>query len=312
MIRNTKNLKVLIVCSGNSGRISPFVKEQSEALQKIGVQIHYFLIKGQGVAGYLKNYFPYRKIIKIVKPDIVHAHYGLSGLLACLQRKVPVITTFHGSDIQEKQNLFFSRWAMSLSKENIFVSEKLKKVAKHDKGTVVPCGIDTVVFRPIEQKDSRKLLNLDLNKKYILFSSNFNEPIKNYDLARNAIELLDIDVELIELKGYSRNEVVLLLNSVNVALLTSFNEGSPQFIKEAMACNLPIVATDVGDIKDVIDKTEGCYITSFEPEDVAGKLKTALNLEMRTEGRAKVERLDNRMIALKIVDIYKRMLWENE
>ena len=95
---------------------------------------------------------------------------------------------------------------------------------------------------------------------------------------------------------------------VDMALMTSFSEGSPQFIKEAMACNLPIVSTDVGDVKEIIQKTEGCYICKNEPEDVAKKIELALDFAKKTTGREKIQHLDNRIIAEKIIQVYQNVL----
>ena len=78
-------------------------------------------------------------------------------------------------------------------------------------------------------------------------------------------------------------------------ILTSFSEGSPQIIKESMACNCPIVSTDVGDVRDVIGETEGCYICSYDPKDVADKIKLALTYSEekgRTNGRKRIIELD--------------------
>jgi glycosyltransferase involved in cell wall biosynthesis len=96
-----------------------------------------------------------------------------------------------------------------------------------------------------------------------------------------------------------------LLNAVDVALMCSFMEGSPQFIKEAMACNCPIVSTDVGDVKEIIKNVPGCYITSFELDDVVEKLRLAFAYGKRTTGRGKIQHLDNNIIARKVVEIYK-------
>lgn len=87
--------------------MSPFIIEQADEMDKLGINVIYFGIKGKGVFGYLKNYFKLYKTVLHENVDIVHAHYGLSGLLAILQRKVPVVITFHGSDIYDKRVRFF-------------------------------------------------------------------------------------------------------------------------------------------------------------------------------------------------------------
>jgi len=129
-------------------------------------------------------------------------------------------------------------------------------------------------------------------------------------LAFSAIEKSGENCELIELENRSREEVNLLLNACNLLLLTSFSEGSPQIIKEAMACNCPVVATDVGDIREVIKGTDGCYITSFDPEDVAEKIKLALQFKGRTNGRKKIQHFDNDLIAEKVYNVYEQIVKE--
>jgi glycosyltransferase involved in cell wall biosynthesis len=299
--------KVLIVCSINRGRVSPFIIEQAESLLNCGVETDYFYIKGKGIKGYLKNLKSLRAKIQEFSPDLIHAHYGFSGLLSCLQRIVPVIVTFHGSDIHGGfKNLILSRITMFLSLNYIFVSNDLKKLANSKKGIVIPCGIDTDLFKPMNKKVCRERLNLPHDKKYILFSSNFDNEIKNYPLAKESItKLNNPTIELIELKNYSRQEVSLLMNAADVCLLTSFNEGSPQFIKESMACNRPIVSTDVGDVSNLFVNVENVFITNYTSEVTADKLKIALGAEY-SSGRNQITSLglDLKSISLKLVSFY--------
>lgn len=302
-------MKVLIVCSGNSGSITPFVKEQGESLQCYGIDINYFLIKGRGITGYLKNLSILREEIKSQQYDLIHAHYGLSALLANLQRKVRVIATYHGSDLNNKRARIFSKLSICLSAKNIFVSSNLAKIPKDSKPIIIPCGVDMEIFKPFEKSACREKMKLNLKKKYILFSSSFNISVKNYPLASEAIKLLnDKDINLLELKDYSRGEVVVLMNAVDLCLMVSKSEGSPQFIKEAMACNCPIVSTDVGDVREMISNTEGCYICSYDLGDVAEKIKKALDFGKRTDGREKIKHLDEKIIAQKIIGVYRKTL----
>lgn len=307
-------MKVLIVCSGNVENFNfiihhAFVYEQIEIIKKMyNVEYDTFFIKGKGILGYLKNLNKLKRKIRSYKPDFVHAHFGLSGLLATLQRIVPTLVTFHGSDANLPELTGLSRLASSLSQYDIFVSDKLKKRISSTTGySIIPCGIDLDTFYPVDMKTAREKLNLDQTKKYILFASHFSNTIKNAPLAFAAVEKLDEKCELLELKNRSREEVNLLLNACNLMLLTSKSEGSPQVIKEAMACNCPIVATDVGDIKDVISGTDGCFITSFESEDVAEKISLALKFNKRTNGLENILSFDNALVAKKVYDIYSRI-----
>jgi len=308
-------MKVLIVCSGNVENFDfeihhAFVFEQIESVKKYcHIEYDTFFIRGTGVVGYLGNLKKLRKKIREYSPDFVHAHFGLSGLLVCLQRIAPIVITFHGSDANLPELRYFSKLAAKLSKYNIFVSEKIqKRIDGNDRYSIVPCGINLDIFYPINMKIAREKLNMAPEKKYILFSSSFTNAVKNAALALSAIAMLQFSIEFIELKNKSRDQINLLLNASNLLLLTSIAEGSPQIIKEAMACNCPIVATDVGDIKEVIAQTEGCYITTFDPSDIAENINLALQFNKRTNGREKIKHFNNKIIAKKIFDIYQEVI----
>jgi|WetSurMetagenome_2_1015567.scaffolds.fasta_scaffold19084_3 teichuronic acid biosynthesis glycosyltransferase TuaC len=308
------NLRVLIVCSGNSMNIPPFIIEQAESLKSIGVVYDIFTIKGKGLLGYLKNYFPLLKKVNYYKPTILHAHYGLSGLLAGLQRRVPVIITLHGSDVNLNRNLLFSKIASCLAKHTIVVNNKMvEKLKLNKKCSIIPCGISLEQCYPIDIILSRKMMDFDINKKYILFSSSFDRVEKNYKLAEESIKLLVEKCLLIELKEYSREQVTLLLNACDVALSTSTSEGSPQFIKEALACNCPIVSTNVGDVKWLIENTEACYLCNFMPNDVAEKIQTAFKFSGKRDkinNRRRITELglDSETIAKRIIEVYNEVI----
>ncbi len=305
-------MKVLIVCSYNAGRISPYIQQQVKSLQKYGIIPEYFLIEKKGFGGYLQ-YFPglIRKI-KQLKPDLIHAHYGLSGLLANLQRKVPVITTFHGSDINNPKVRQLSKIAMVLSTQSVFVSSNLAKLTSaKNKYTILSCGIDLNTFLPMDKTEARRRTGLKVRDIIVLFASSFSNKVKNYPLAEKAINLLDQNIKLIELKGYTQLEVNLLMNACDAALLTSFSEGSPNFIKEAMACNCPIVATDVGDIKEITGGIPGTYICNFSAREIAEKLAVILSSDARTNGREKIFHLDMDLTARKLIEIYEKYRLKN-
>lgn len=302
-------MKILIVCSGNAGYISYLIKEQADSLIEHGIFVDYFILSGKGLIGYSKNIKEFYRKVKKYKTDIVHAHYGLSGMVAVLQKKCPVVITFHGSDINGGiRNRIISTVSSKLSSYNIFVNLTLpNKCFAHHNYSIIPCGVNLKRHFPLEKNICREKLGLSPNKKYLLFSSSFRNPVKNYSLAKIAVDL-NKNVELLELVGYSKEKVNLLLNAVDGLLMTSFNEGSPNVIKEAMACNCPIVSTDVGDVRHVIGETEGCYITSFDPKEVADKIKLALHNGKSKNGREKIKYLDMNIITQKIISVYKKIM----
>ncbi|MBP1640980.1 MAG: glycosyl transferase group 1 [Bacteroidetes bacterium] len=304
-------MKILIVCSATNRQIAPFIKEQAESLLACGEMVEFYLIREKGIKGYLHALSGLKSKISTFRPNIIHAHYGLSGLLANLQRKVPVVTTFHGSDINDPRVLKWSRWAIRLSRYAIFVSQQAVEIANpRSRYSVLPCGVNTNRFFPVNKKIARQQLGWNDGEVYILFAGTHEVEVKNYPLASQAVRNIP-GAQLVELKGFDRDGVNLALNAADVALMTSFTEGSPQFIKEAMACNCPVVSTDVGDVKQLTEGVDGCYITSFEVESVTSGLQEALRFASnkgRTVGREKIQQLgltDNR-IAGELIRIYQR------
>lgn len=306
-------MRILVVANYRHGYFAPFIVEQVDALRELGVEIDFFPVLAKGIKGYLSLRKPLIEKIKKFQPDIIHAHYGLSCLLANLQRRVPVVSTYHGSDINVSSVRVFSRIAIWLSAYNIFVSQKNIDIIKpKNKFALIPCGVDIEIFIPMQQKVAREMLGLNFDDKLVLFAGSFSNRVKNYSLAKSAIEKLE-DVKLMELKGYSREEVAVLMNGVDACLMTSFTEGSPQFIKEAMSCGCPIVSVGVGDVVSVVGNTEGCYISSYDKNDCAEKIQRAIIFSKdigMTSGRERVMKLelDGVSVVEKIVEVYNKIL----
>ena len=294
-------MKVLVVCSRRyyapyTDYVAPFIYEQVEALRARGVECEYYLIAG-GWRGYLKALCGIRKASKTFQPDIIHAHSGLCNLVAVLsllthnskrhstnpQHSTKIVATFHGSDVNARSVRWLSKIAMRLADYNIFVSEQLRHIAGDVAGSaVIPCSVDTTFFHAMDKAECRQLLGWEQDKTYILFSKEFADRVKNYPLAKAAVEKISPlyegvgGVELIELYGYNRQQMVWLYNACDCGLMTSFTEGSPQFIKEAVACGCPIVSTDVGDVREVIEGVPNARICRYDAADVAAQLQEAM------------------------------------
>ena len=325
-------MKILIVGNNKPGHFAPFVEEQARALQQQGCEVVFYGVKGKGLLGYLRALPALCRTIRAEQPDIVHAHYGLSGLLANLQRRVPVVTTYHGSDINKPNILRFSKIAMRLSAHNIFVSQRNVTLALSPNSlityrlkkryTLLPCGVN--LPKPWSELQTHRVEQLTLNQwvqekltagvKHVLFAGAFNNAVKDPELAKAAIHELEskgVKVELIELKGYNRDQVNALMYNCDALLMTSKTEGSPQVIKEAMACGCPIVSVDVGDVAERVSGVEGCYVVSSrEPKDIANALQLAMAFEGKTNGRQRIIEmgLDNEQVAKRLVEIYNQVL----
>jgi len=306
-------MKILFVCSGNKG-VSPIVKSQAESLKNKGIELKIFPIIGKGVWGYLKNIPELKKQIAIFKPDIVHSHYSFCGIIAALaSRKIPVVTSLMGSDTHQSKITkfiikFFSdyRWTKTIVK-----SEDMKIRLGLNNAGVLSNGVDLNLFHPLDKKECRINLGLESDKKYVLFVSKPDRKEKNYALAQATIDKVKINsVELKIIYNIDHSLIPVYLNAADVLLLTSKWEGSPNIVKEAMACNVPVIATKVGDIEYLFGDAEGYYYTDPDPDKLAEKINYVLNNDIKPNGRQRIInlKLDSESIADKLIQLYQEVL----
>ncbi len=313
-------MKVLFVSGGNTPfGISPITTNQGNSLNNSGAEIFYFPIIGKGLINYIKNFFLLKQHLSINKYDIIHAHYSMSAFVAALAHAKPLVVSLMGSDVQ---NDYLSKLCIKIFhkfswKYTIVKSARMINSLGLSNISVIPNGVNTDAFNSMDKRACQKQLGWDYNKKHILFAANLSRPEKNYALAKQAFSILNKgNIELHSLFDVSPEQMPLWMNSADVVLLVSLREGSPNVVKEAMACNRPIVATDVGDIRWLLGHTPGCYIVSFDPEDVAVKLKIALEFSEKkgqTKGRDKIIELglDSETIAKRIISVYNSVLGKN-
>lgn len=305
-------MKVLFVSSGNSKMgISSIIKNQGDSLMGIDIELTYFTIKGKGVKGYLKSIFRLRNILSENNYDIIHAHYSLSAFVASLAQANPLVVSLMGSDVKSKGYYrfiikFFHNfyWARTIVKsEDMKISLGIKDLE------IIPNGVNFNIFKPIDYQIALKETKWNNTKKHVLFAANPIRYEKKFNLAKKAFLLLeDNNIELHSLDNVPNKKMPYFFNASDVVLLTSLWEGSPNVIKEAMACNACIVSTDVGDVKDIIRETNGCYIAERDPNDIANKIRMALDYGKERTGRNDIKYLDSRIIANRIIKLYNSIL----
>ena len=169
---------------------------------------------------------------------------------------------------------------------------------------IIPCGVNLDIFSPMNKIVAREKLGWNKKKNYILFSSGFDNPIKNAALAKSTLESLDLEIDLIELKGYTKQEVCILMNAADLLLVTSISETGPIVVKEALACNCPIISTDVGDVKSITEKIDNCFITSYNPNEILEKIRIILASGLRSNGRIFIEPYGLDKVAKKVKLVY--------
>src|SRR6266516_141396 len=231
--------------------------------------------------------------------DVVNGHYAHWCLIARLQWTTPVVASFLGGDLLgelytkgglSKRAILFrhvSRWMCYWADAVIVKTEEMKKAAPGNKVCVIPNGVDFTLFHPIPRTEARAALGWDQDRYYVLFGNDLRIPVKNYPLAQAAIERLyakGIVAELVVANDLPQTKVVQYMNASNALILTSIAEGSPNVVKEAMSCNVPVVATNVGDVAQVIGKTKGCSICPSDPDVIATALEDAFRHTEPTTG----------------------------
>ena len=305
------------------GNVAPFVTEQGEALRDAGCEVDYFLIKGN----YLKAVKALKVKIREFRPDIVHAHFGLSAITAELQSLVPVVTTFHDGETHFwRVNLLSSLMSLR-AKHVIYVAQHIRDLSyfKARNYSIIPCGVPMEQMIITPKEEARKQLGWDADKKYILFGGAFINERKNYKLLAEAVELLHAtpDIVCVEMKGLTRAECVLRMCAADLFALPSHREGSPQALKEAMAVNCPCLVTDIADVRELFGDEPGHFILrnprktherwdadERSLDEMVELLRRALAFEGRTNGRQRIEELQltNEQVAKRIIEIYNKVL----
>jgi glycosyltransferase involved in cell wall biosynthesis len=309
-------MKVLIVTNmyptADQPHFGIFVEEQVESLRRLGLEVDVLFINGRrSKLNYLAGYPRLWWRLLRHRYDLIHAHYIFAGLVARGQIGTPVVLTHHGPEV-------FMTWEAGLCRTFtryfdavVTVSEELRQRLPYEAATVIPCGVDLQRFSLRPRDEVRRELGLPLDREIVLWAGEPQRPEKRFELVREAFSLLRerrSGVDLVLLSGRPHDVVPDYMNAANVLVLTSDAEGSPMVIKEAMACDLPIVSTAVGDVAQVIEGTAGCFICSQDPADIAAKLQLALDFGRRTDGSRAVRHLDLQVIARQLVEVYENTL----
>jgi glycosyltransferase involved in cell wall biosynthesis len=256
--------------------------------------------------------------------DVVHAHFGLWGWAARAQFRSPVVMSFLGDDLLGRPDghggkTFRSRLVVSASlllghvvNAVIVKSNEMATCLPGVACEVIPNGVDFERFSPRDRVSSRKELDWHPTERYVVFVANPSEQRKRFDLAQAAVRVaeknLGRSIHLVVVSGKPPDVVALHMNAADALLLTSDWEGSPNVVKEAMACNLPVVSVAVGDVAEVIGRTVGCAISRPEVSDIAEKLNSVIESPRRTTGRSDIEHLEIGTVARRVIAVYSRLV----
>jgi glycosyltransferase involved in cell wall biosynthesis len=290
-----------------------FVRDQVEDLRRLGIEVEVLFFDGsQKWGNYLRAARDIRTMVAGGGVDLVHAHYGLSGAVALAQRRVPVLTTFHGSDCSgEVHWQSIVSWAVARMSTPVFVSPHLAERLRVRSAAIVPAAVDTELFRPVDRAAARRALGWSADARYALLPGPRAITLKRADLFDAAIAHARRQVPELRsasLEGLSRQEVVHVMNAVDVTVMTSDNEGSPVTVKESLACCTPVVSVPVGDVPTLLAGLPGCSIAARDPRDLGDALVAAMAAGHPHELRQRAEQYSRPRIAEQVADLYRLAL----
>ena len=307
-------LKILVVTAmyPRFGKESSgaFVMQQVEQLRTLGHDVETIDFPGhRSKLEYAKAAFVVAHQTRRKRYDVVHAHYGVTGLCTLMRNATPMVISLHGSDaLVGWIEPLISRVVCALADATIVVS---KAIAQRIPGTVIPCGVDLALFQPKPRTAARQRLGLLPACKYILFPFDPARRVKRFDIASGTIkELAARNVELLTVSKVHYTEMPWYYSAADAMIFCSDSEGSPTSVKEALACNLPVVSTDVGDVREIVRGIAGTEIVEQSPVSLAAGLRRVLNRppDFVFDGRTAMERYSQQKAVEAIVAVYRRVI----
>lgn len=313
-----------------------FIEQQIKGLESIGVEIEIVFLDRfrDGIRAYRGVGDKIVQKMNKFEPHVVHVMYGgvMADLVTKAVRDRPLFVTFHGSDLLG-ENLsgiwrklisrygVYASWKAARRANGIVVVSKtlqnaLPRFIDRSKVKIIPCGIDLERFRILDRKGCCEKLGWKFSDFNILFNGNSDDPVKRPQLARDAVFALQragVNAKLHEMRGVLNHDVPIWLNASDVVLLTSLHEGSPTIVKESLACNLPVVSVDVGDVCERIAEITGCHIASPDASNLAEKLKLVFERQERIDAQSTVKDLSLENVARRLVLFYEEIVgrWRN-
>ena len=323
-------MRVLMICpelprSDRPGSMAPTAR-QIASIRELGVEVDVVDMRGIPKLKYLQALPKIRRLAKQV--DRIHAHFGYCGWLAKfatlgMRQRPPLVMSFMGDDLLgSPMNAagdleWFSRLMVRANirlaprcDRVIVKSAEMARVIAPTPCTVIPNGVDVDAFKPICRDVAREQLGWNAAGRYVLFPGDPNNPRKGYQLATEAVEVAqrdsEIQIQLVPLWGVAPGQVAIYMNACDAMLMTSLIEGSPNVVKEAMACDLPVIGVPVGDVEEMLTDVNGCAFCQRDPDEIGNRLATLMKAE-HVAGRDAItgRGLDLASVARRVMQIYE-------
>jgi glycosyltransferase involved in cell wall biosynthesis len=293
---------------------APFVREIVEGVRAKGVYVEVLAFDGRRrKRRYVQAALTLRRALRDGRFDLVHAHYGLTGMAALAQQSVPTVVTFHGSDTGNPAARWqaWVSWVVARHATPVFVSRDGARRLGCPDAAIIPAGVDVDLFRPRPAHEARQALGWAEQGRYVLLPgarANRDKGAWLFDSVVGELRREFSDINTVSLEGFGRKEVVDVMNAVDVTLMTSVFEGSPVSAKESLACMTPVVSVPVGDMPELLAGLPGCAIRPRSPVALAEAVRAAFERGGDTSLRRRAEAFSGERIADRIVALYRNVM----
>ncbi len=321
---DSKPLKIFAVIPGPEDQpwSVPFVRQQLDLLEQMGICVfRFFLASRTSPRVLIREIERFRRELRAFKPDLVHAHYGtVTSTFCALFTLLPLVITFRGSDLNPEpgegvlRNLtgrLLSQFSALRANRIICVSTKLRNSlwCGRNHAVIIPSGVNLNRFRPIPREEARRWVRWLDEERVVLFNASDNPVNKGLNLAEQAIKYVKSEVPEVRLHvldGHALPEMMPHYYCASDCLLmSSYYEGSPNVLKEALACNLPVVSVDVGDASECLNGVTQSCITDRTPEALGAAIVKIVKEKIRSNGRDIVQALSEELTARKVLEVYR-------
>lgn len=326
--QDSRPIRVLMITSEYPNPERPgggaFIVRQIKALREAGAEVDVLdFISRANPLNHLRAWIGMRQMMAAQQYDLIHAQFAISAFISRMQFRLPIVVTYHGDETygiirpngtyswKGRILVLLSQIMAFLVDEVIVVSQAMGKRLLRKDYHIVPSGIDLEKFKPIPRDEARSRLGWPLDRRIALFAVlMIREPRKRYWLAKAAVDLAckSMPVELQVVTGVQPDDIPLYMNASDVLLLTSLHEGSPTVVKEALACNLPIVSVNVGDVEERLNGVSHCAVVDPTPEAIARALLEIVRSPVRSNGRESVLWLSEPLLAQMVIKVYQMVL----
>jgi glycosyltransferase involved in cell wall biosynthesis len=292
-----------------------FFEQQISVLEDRGIECTVIGVPGEYSADsprtpldYLRFYPRVLSHVLSDEYDLVHGHYGLVAPFLLAQPTRPVVLSLWGTDLMSDMGWLrrISRYGARFADATIVPSPAMSTEldAEH---VEIPFGVDTELFRPIPREEARNRIGWDTDARVALFPYDRSRDVKDFPRAERVADRADVDLEVRTIDDVPYEEMPYYMNASDVLLVTSTRESGPLVVKEAAACTVPIVSTDVGFVRETIGDVDDCIVGTTDDELAAG-LERVLDGARRSNGRDAIDGLGLEAMGDQLLDVYRRVL----